>query len=47
MNRAERYSKASDARLDAKKLNQLGWKSKNEMKEQLEKTIEIIRSKTE
>ena len=41
------YSKASDARLDAKKLNQLGWKSKNEMKEQLEKTIEIIRSKTE
>ena len=41
------YSKASDARLNAEKLNQLGWKPKNEMKEQLEKTIEIITSKTE
>ena len=38
------YSKATKARLDSAKINKLGWKAGYEIKEGLERTIEILKS---
>ena len=37
------YSRATKARLDARKLQQLGWKAKYDIKTGVERTIEILR----
>ena len=38
------YSRATKARLDARKLQQLGWKAKYDIKTGVERTIEILRN---
>ena len=38
------FSKATKARLDSAKINKLGWKAAYDIKEGLERTIEILKS---
>ena len=38
------FSKATTARLDSAKINKLGWKAAYDIKEGLERTIEILKS---
>lgn len=40
------YSKASDARLNSTHLQKLGWKVEDSIKEQLKKTVEIMKSRS-
>lgn len=44
---SEGYSKATKARLDSEKLKKLGWSAKYNIKEGIERTIDILRTVTE
>lgn len=46
-NESEGYSKATKARLDSKKLEEIGWKAKYNIVEAIERTISILRNQSE